>query len=418
MCLTDEILLKNMIAEYRAALPLYTSMKRYYDGDHDIKYKVIANPKRCNKTVIENFISKFVDEEVNYVLGNPLSFVSKSGNEDALKAIDANLFHWRSNHNALMMRDLEIFGKVYALSYIDHRGRYCERILNPTNAVAYCNEDGVPLRFIHFYKRKYDTAEYYDVYDDHGNIFVYKDGGLIDQKQHYFRGCPVSVCQMDDISETIFKKIRLLQDTYNDTLSDQASIIGDYRNAYLVVTGVEVTDEISKRLEDHGLLNLPADKGASVSWLLKEMNDAYIQNILTDLRNAMYSATNHIDGNEKLQSNTSSLAIRSRLIFLEQRSKSMFDYVQDAIYDRIERLFEYLAMRGYHYDVSDIQINFTPNIPVDLVTTVQVITQLGDKLSTETALSLLPFIESPAVEIEKIKKEREEAEMIDLDKIA
>ena len=416
--MTDENLLENMIAEYRAALPLYQLMKRYYDGDHDIKYRAIANPKRCNHVVIENYISKFVDEEVNYILGNPLSFVSKSGDEEELRAIDANLFHWRSNHNSLMMRDLEIFGKVFALSYIDHKGRYCERILNPLNGIAYCNEDGIPVCFIHFYMKKYDSAEYYDVYDDQGNIYVYRNGGLIDQKRHYFRGCPVSVCQMDDIGETIFNKIRLLQDTYNDTLSDQASIIGDYRNAYLVVTGVEVTDKISKKLEDHGLLNLPADKGASVSWLLKEMNDTYIQNILTDLRNAMYSATNHIDGNEKLQSNTSSLAIRSRLIFLEQRSKSMFDYVQDAIYDRIERLFEYLAMRGYHYDVSDIQINYTPNIPVDLVTTVQVITQLGDKLSTETALSLLPFIESPAVEIEKIKKEREEAEMIDLDKIA
>ena len=222
---------------------------------------------------------------------------------------------------------------------------------------------------------------------------------------------------MDSISETIFSKIRHLQDTYNETLSDQASIIGDYRNAYLVVTGVEVTDEIAKKMEDHGLLNLPAEKNASVNWLLKNINDAYIQNILSDLRNAMYSVCNHIDGNEKLQSNTSSLAIRSRLIFLEQRAKSMFDYVQDAIYDRIERLFEYLSIKGIDYDISDVQINYTPNVPVDLATTVQVISQLGDKLSTETALSLLPFVESPAIELEKIKKERAEAEYIDLDSV-
>lgn len=64
-----------------------------------------------------------------------------------------------------------------------------------------------------------------------------------------------------------------------------------------------------------------------------------------------------------------------------------------------------------------MQINYTPNIPVDLVTTVQVISQLGEKLSTETALSLLPFVESPAIELEKIKKERAEAETIDLDKL-
>lgn len=95
----------------------------------------------------------------------------------------------------------------------------------------------------------------------------------------------------------------------------------------------------------------------------------------------------------------------------------MFDYVQDCIYDRIERLFEYLALKGDTYDVGDIQINYTVSVPVDLATTVQVISQLGDKLSTETALSLLPFIENPVTELEKIKKEREEAEMIDLDKL-
>ena len=190
------------------------------------------------------------------------------------------------------------------------------------------------------------------------------------------------------------------------------------RKVLLLDFWYDLTDEeIAKRMEDHGLLNLPSDKNAGVHWLMKDMNDAYIQNILNDLRNAMYSACNHIDSNEKLQSNTSSLAIRSRLIFLEQRAKSMFDYIQDAIYDRIERLFEYLSLKGYQYNVDDVQINYTPNIPVDLVTTVQVISQLGEKLSTETALSLLPFVESPAIELEKIKKERAEAETIDLDKL-
>lgn len=129
----------------------------------------------------------------------------------------------------------------------------------------------------------------------------------------------------------------------------------------------------------------------------------------------MYSVCNHIDGNEKLQSNTSSLAIRSRLIFLEQRAKSMFDYVQDAIYDRVERLFEYLAMKGKNYDINDVQISFTPNVPNDIITIVQVISQLGDTISKQTALSLLPFVESPAVEMERIKKEQEESGMIDLD---
>lgn len=56
-----------------------------------------------------------------------------------------------------------------------------------------------------------------------------------------------------------------MQDCYNSTLSDQVSIIGDFRNAYLVVTGVSVDEEVVKNMENYGILNLPADKGASVN---------------------------------------------------------------------------------------------------------------------------------------------------------
>lgn len=40
------------------------------------------------------------------------------------------------------------------------------------------------------------------------------------------------------------------------------------------------------------------------------------KNNLSRLRNAMYESCNHIDGNEKLQSNTSGTALRNRLIRL------------------------------------------------------------------------------------------------------
>ena len=413
--MADIDLTQEMLRTYYAELPAYTEMERYYNGDHDIKYFSMAREGCCNQIIVENYIAKFVDEEVNYALGNPVSYISKAGNPDIINAIDTYLNHWRTNHNSMLMRDFEIYGKVYCLHYIDAKGRFSERILNPTNGICYTDPDGVPVRFIHLYKRQYDNSQYYDVYYPDSTIEIYRDNTLIQTRKHPFKGVPVSVCEMDNIHDTIFYKIRLLQDSYNKLLSDQASIIGDYRNAYLIVTGVAVNEEVNERLRKYGLLDLPSNGKAE--WLMKEMNASYIENMITTIRNSMFSVCNHIDGNEKLQSNTSSLAIRSRLVFLEQRSRAMYDYISDAIYDRIERLFEYLAYKGLSFDIKDIKLNFTPNIPVDLTTTVQAISQLGDKISTETALSLLPFVENPLQEIEKIKKERAELEEIDLDKI-
>lgn len=411
--MTDNELNKRIIEDYKTQLPTYQVMQRYYTGDHDLLYFQTTKP--TDEIAIENFISKFVDEEVNYCLNNPVSYVSKKGDPEIIKAIDTYLYHWKTNHNALMMQNFETFGKSYSLSYIDAKGRFCERLLTPLNAACYCDGDNVPQRFIHFYNRKYDNDNYYDIYYPDGRIEIYKNDGLIDTKAHPFKGVTVSVCKMDNISETIFSKIRTLQDAYNRILSDQVSIIDSYKNAYLIMTGVSIDDTTAEMLRSKGLIALP-EKGEA-KWLMKDMNAAYIENMLSILRNAMFSATNHIDGNEKLQSNTSSLAIRSRLIFLEQRSKAMYDYISDAIYDRLERLFEYLELKNLYFDASDIKINFTPSIPVDLATTVQVISQLGDKISNETALSLLPFVENPAQEMEKIKKEKADLDEIDLDKI-
>jgi SPP1 family phage portal protein len=313
------------------------------------------------------------------------------------------------------MKTLEIYGLAYELSYIDYKGRYCARILNPTNSIVYTDTDDVPQIFIHFYKNRYDDCQYKDIYYNDGRIEIYKNDTLLDTKTHIFKGCPVSVCKMD-IEQTIFYKIKRLNDAYSQILSDQVNVIADYRNAYLVVVGAEVDDAAAETLKSKGILNLTS-KDSTVSWLLKEMNDAYIQNMIGNLRNSMYENCNHIDSNEKLQSNTSALAIRSRIIFLENRCKAMFSIISDTIYDRIERLFEYLSLKNLTYDIKDIRISFTPNIPIDIITIVQAISQLGDKISLETALKQLPWVENPAQEIEKIKAEKSAMDSIDLDKI-
>lgn len=407
-----------MIQEYHANLTLYNSMKNYYDGMHDIKYSYPKFPNRNNQIIVDNYVNKFINEEVQYSLGNPLSYVSLSGNRDMIDSIYKNLFHWKDNQNQKIMRTLEIYGKAYVLNYIDHKGRFSEKILTPLNAICYADDNGVPKIFIHFYKKKYDDAEYMDIYYSDGSIEICKNNNVISNKKHTFNGIPVSICELDDIEDTVYYKIKTLQDAYNRTLSDQCNTIGDYRNAYLIVSGVEVDEEAENKLKSHGLLNLPS-ANSSVKWLTKDMPDTYIQNMLNNLKSAMYSATNHIDGNEKLQSNTSGTALRNRLVFLEQRCMLMCNLVIDVIYQRIERLFEYLVLaENKTFDITDLKINSSPCIPRDEIGIVQMLSQLGisENISKETALSLLPFIENPLHEIEKINQEKQTSQEIDLDK--
>ena len=97
--MTDNELNSKMIEDYRLHLLDFQRMHDYYNGQHDIvgNYYMIEN--RSNQIVIDNFIQKFIDEEVNYSLGNAITIVSRSGNKEVIDCINKNLFHWNVNHN-------------------------------------------------------------------------------------------------------------------------------------------------------------------------------------------------------------------------------------------------------------------------------------------------------------------------------
>jgi len=157
-------------------------------------------------------------------------------------------------------------------------------------------------------------------------------------------------------------------------------------------------------------------KDANIDFLIKKIDDAFLRTTLTELKDNIYECTGHINSNEKLASNTSSLALRARLITLEQRCQLMGDSIADIISTRLRFLFNYLKIKeNKTYDYKNIDARFTPNVPQDLLLIANVISQLGGvEVSQETKLSLLPFVENPKLEMERIKLEHEN-DMINLD---
>lgn len=63
-------------------------------------------------------------------------------------------------------------------------------------------------------------------------------------------------------------------------------------------------------------------------------------------------------------------------------------------------------LKGTRFNYLDVRSHFTPNIPTDITATSQLISVLRYKLSLETALSQLPFVDNVPEEILKIQKEQ------------
>ncbi|WP_080945173.1 phage portal protein [Clostridium sporogenes] len=412
----DIDLLKKAYEEYQSNKITYDKMYEYYKGNTDAmaNYKMVT--ERSNNKTPVNYIKKFIKEEVSYSVGNDVNYISKSGNENIVNDIDYYIDHWSEGHDSNLTKNMLIYSLAYELYYVDKEGQFSSKIISPREGYAAIDDFGNISFFMHTYKLKFDDTTYIDVYTDKEILhFNDKFEKINKPTKHIFGAVPVELAKLSEEGkdDTLFKDLKGLQDAYETNLSDISNEISDFRNAYMVLTGVSINEDDIPEMKKLGVMQIK-DKNGTAAWLIKNINDTFIQNTLNTMEDKMYQLSSHINHNEKMQSNLSSLALRARLIALEEKCKLNQKSIADCIKTRLKFLFIYLkVIKNIEYDFRDIKIKFTPNIPQDDLMTAQVISQLGDKLSTETGLSLLSFIENPKNELQKLKDENP----IDLDNL-
>jgi SPP1 family phage portal protein len=406
-----EKLLNSCYADFNNRKSNNKRMYRYYKGKTDAleDYKMVTD--RSNLKTRVNYIKKFIKEEVSYTLGNKISYLSKSSNTKILDVIDYNLSHWSEKHDQNLLKNGLIFGESYELYYINKIGEFCSRILTPLNSYVLENSDGDIELALRVFKKKFDTNDYIDVYFE--DVILHYKGGignacLIGQDPHYFGEVPISICAISEELEddTIFHDIKGLQDAYETNLSDITNEISDFRSAYLVVTGVKIEDSDLPKMKALGAIQVP-NKDGTVSWLIKNINDSFIQNTLKTIEDKIYQISGHINANEQLSSNTSSLALKTRLISLLNVCSLDAKAVTNCNKNRFRLLFKYLDIKdSVAYDYKDIKQVFTFNIPSDDLVTAQIIAQLGDNLSIETGLAQLSFVDNVPEEMARRANEQ------------
>jgi SPP1 family phage portal protein len=420
----DLELLRKCKQDFDMMLPTYMKMQRYYDGKTDAleKYQMIT--KRANTKVKCNFIQKFINEEASYCCGNKITYSSHSNNQNVIEDLRINFKHWKEKYNKELCKQSLIFNEAYELYYIDTDGLFNGLICTPLNSYILQDDFGNTQLFIRFFTKKFDDTHtlYADVFTDTdvsyytviGDVFTPITG--VKTESNVFGKVPVSVVDIGSMYESLFSVLKGLQDGYETNLSDMVNEISDFRNAYLAFKNCKIDDTTKDengktdldKMKELGVMNLPGEK-ADAKWLIKEINDSFVQNTLNTMEDKMYQLASHINNNEKLVSNTSSLALRNRLIGLEEKCTNNIQALIDAIKVRLQFLFIYLKIKqNKNYDWKDVDIKIVPNIPTDDLMVSQIISQLNGKLSTRTGLAQLSFIDNPDNEMKEIEKENKD----------
>lgn len=416
-----ESLIKQCLTELESNSSIKQKYKDYYEGNHSILKDYDMQDSRSNRKLIFNFPRKFVDNETGYLLGKPVNLISKSDDRNIVDCIDRNSSHWDKEHNISLRKQSEIYGESYELNYINTDGEFCATILTPLE--CYVLEDGTAERnvllAIHKFKRRFDDTEYLDVYTD-AEILHYKlieDSKivLIGKHNHIFGRVPVIVCPANSERKSGFEDLISLFDSYNALNSDLVNEIADHRNAYLIIENAKIEEEDLLKMKQMGIIQVP--KGGAVKWLTKDINDSFVKNELENIERKIYDMMDEVNFNENWASNTSSLALRNKLLNLENRVSMRQAFMEKVIKERLKNLFIYIRKKeGKVFDYRDVAVKFTRNLPTDLVGLADVIVKLKDVCSQETLLTLLPFIENPTVELQKYITEKASASEEDINK--
>jgi SPP1 family phage portal protein len=149
------------------------------------------------------------------------------------------------------------------------------------------------------------------------------------------------------------------------------------------------------------------DSDADISYLTKNINDTQIENMLTDINNNIHKIANCPDFSQESFGTTSGIALRYRLLGFENVASNIEANMRKALQKRIELISTILNLKGGESMWRDVKIQFTRNLPVNIEETTSIVNSLRGLVSDKTLLSLLPFINDPEAEIDRLKEQQE-----------
>lgn len=393
-------------------------LKDYYAGKHDILHKEARNNGAPNNKVMANFCKYISDMNTGFFIGKPVTYASFTGNGDEVQALqDVFKYNDENSHNMELAEEASITGDGYEMLYMDTDANIRFRRIPSEEVVLVCDaslDENILYGIRHY--RVYDLdgvtyQEYVDVYDNSTVTNYSYNSGTLRQLNgptpHFFEGVPIVEYANNQLHASDFEGVITQVDAYNLAQSCTMDDMEDFTDAYLCLCGMGgATGEDIQEMRRNKVLVFP-DESSDAKWLIKNLNDTYIENMKSRLEKDIHKFSSVPDmSDEAFSGNASGVAIKYKLIGMEQiRSRKEVAF-RKGLQRRIELIADMLRTKSVaNIDFRDIEITFTANIPADIKEQADIVKELYGLVSQKRLLSLLPFIADPAAEMDELKRE-------------
>lgn len=420
----------DMINEHK---PIRERMLRdyfEYAGNVPIKERKFENDSKLNNKLANDFRGEIVDGITGYLFGQPVTWkVSGEGySESELARIDAAIKSFRKRNN---IEDVDsttgemaaICGYGARLCWIDKEAQERVMNLNPWEVIfvedATLQEVVYALIYYTVTEKRGNASvertvvEWYDkrtvtyfVSDESGTFRQDAEGLFGVSGPHLFDRVPVVRFANNNLQMSDFEKVRDLIDAYDRLTSDVQNEIEEFRLAYLLIFGAEISQETIVKLRQTGALGLA--EGEDARFLTKQADATFIENHKRTLAENIYKFAKAVDmSDEKFSGQGQSGESRKwKLLGLEFRAKTKERKFKAGLDQMMRVICSAWQTRGVPLNYEDLDFTFNRNLPVDMLYLGDVAGKLKGIVSDETLLGMLPFVSDVQRELELIEQER------------
>lgn len=433
----DELTLRDVATFIRrhvtTDLPRLQHLYNYYCGYQDILGRKKDDNLSNNQLVI-NLCSYIADFTSGYLLGTPVTYTNPNDEKnnsdksiiqpilDVLKAADS------ATQDADLALDGSIFGRCYEMIYIPDTDSAIPKLarLSPLNAFVVYDDtvEQNPVFGVH----------YYPVYNASGVQTGYK-GTLATDKYtqsleldmgygivqtgepipHDFGKVPIDEIFNNGQRFGDFERILSLQDAYNLLQSDRVNDKEQFVNALLVIKGAilgdtnEEKNEAVEALKENRVMELPTD--ADVAYLTRQFDENSVEVLKTSIVNDIHKISCVPDmSDQNFAGNTSGVAMKYKLLALEQLTKTKERYFAEGLRYRLECIANVLTSRGAAaFDLPNVDIAFKRSLPPNELESAQLVAQLQGVVPMKQLYAQLPFITDVDAAIAQLEEEQEAA---------
>jgi SPP1 family phage portal protein len=407
--------IQQVIADYQVAeTPRIEKLNRYYSGKHDILNRTMEDRTKPNNKIVHPFGTYITNTVNGYFMGAPVTYTS---DDETLMATlrDVLQRNDESHINAQHSKQASVAGWSAELVYMNENNDIRFAQLDTKDLVLIYDDSIDPeiIGAVRFYASKdyvsSEVANHAELYTKEDVVYYIegKDGFYeADRKPHYFKDVPVVVYRNNAELIGDWERLIPLFDAYDKAVSDHSNMLEYFSDCYLVLTGLTAEPEDITAMKENRVMLL--GENGKAEFLVKSADVQTLETYKVRLERDIHKFAQVADMQaEGFTSDLSGIAIRYKLMALEQLAVTKERHFKKALQKRIKLITNILNTKGQSFNYTDLALHFERNLPVNLAEKITSVKELFGIVSEQTLLSQLPFVDNVQAEMERKKAESE-----------